>query len=142
MTEVIRQSAFGPVREQWLPPDLFKELRESVVASFEQQIRRSYILTGVDPDNRPTIAERRPLPTEYLDRRAEFAIRWEALVAEGEREGYLGHADCYECGGELMVTADTTEVVSVPNPDYDPDKPNPYLLPESGIITIPKASTQ
>lgn len=97
------------------------------------------LLYGVDPDNRPTRYIEQPRDPAWLKARERFTNQWNSLTEYGRRRGFLEREHCYECGGELKPTEDTTEWVEEPNPDYDPDKPNPYKLPEGGTITIPKA---
>lgn len=124
------QTALGPVTPapiSFFPADIARKVLERVLEDQHQAIRTREILAGIDPDNRPTIGEKRSLSAEFLANRSDFALRWDALLAEGEREGYLIHDHCYECAGELRVANETTEVVSVPNPSYDPAKPNPYV---------------
>ena len=122
-------TAFGmvtPAPAPLIPGDWLKGVHERMLRGVEDSLRLSDIRQGIDPDNRPTIAVRVPRPAEFLAKRTEFEARWEALVAEGLEEGYLDHAGCYECSGPLLITADTYTVESQPNPDFDPDKPNPY----------------
>ncbi|MBO1739686.1 hypothetical protein [Leifsonia sp. TF02-11] len=122
-------TAFGmvtPASKPFAPGEWMREWADRLEARQRQMIRNSYIMQGIDPDNRPEITERRPLDPAFIEARAEFAKRWEELVAEGEAAGYLGRDHCYECGGELAISTHTTEAIRVPNPDFDPDKPNPY----------------
>jgi hypothetical protein len=147
MSEKVK-TAFGmvtPAPDPIIPGQWMQDIAARMLRNTEESIRRSYMLQGVDPDNRPTVGVRVPRPAEFLARREDFATRWEAFVAEGLEEGYLEHDHCYECGGELRLTTDTDTVESHPNPDFDPDKPNPYaggvtIVPvtEHGVINIPK----
>jgi hypothetical protein len=118
------------------------EIQERYFEQVREQNRRWLMLRGIDPDNQPTISEKRPLSPEFLAARAAFEQQWNELAEFGEKAGYLGHAHCYDCGGELKITADISHVVSVPNPAFDADKPNPYALPEDATYTFPRSETR
>jgi hypothetical protein len=46
---------------------------------------------------------------EWVAEREQFARAFEAMVNDGIERGFLDHAHCYECGGELEVTKHTSE---------------------------------
>lgn len=134
------KTAFGmvtPAEEPNLLSQWAAEFQQRLLANIHEENRRWTQLSGVDPDNDPTTMEKRDLSPEYIAARKRFKKRWKRLVRRGLKLGYLEHEHCFECGGELKVTTETTEWVSVPNPDFDLDKPNPYAQPEGSIITIP-----
>lgn len=124
MSEKVK-TAFGMVTPAFVPDRWMDGLREAMAESTRKQIRMSYIRQGIDPDNGPTIMVERPLPAEFLAARADFEQRWDALHEEAAANGYVYRDDC-GCGGGHAVSHDTTEWVEMPNPDFDPDKPNPY----------------
>lgn len=126
-------TAFGMVTPAPTPDDWAEQIYRGMLDSFrsaqEAQLLRYYTGTGQDPENLPTTLVQRPLDPEYLAARKKFKRRWKRLIKRGMDLGYLKHEHCYECHGVLKVTTDTTEWVEVPNPDYDPDRPNPYATP-------------
>jgi hypothetical protein len=121
--------------ENIFPTDWNAELLRTWNEHTKRSIRLSYIMQGIDPENLPTIQVKQPLPAEFLAARAEFAERWEAIIQEGEDKGFLDMGP----DGDRWVDDETSKWVSVPNPDYNPDKPNPYILPaEARSVRIPK----
>lgn len=131
-------TAFGMVTPapptSFVPNEWFVGLRQDMSKRHQRMIRSAYIMQGIDPDNRPTISVKEPLSAEFLTARAEFAERWEAIIQEGEDKGFLDLGP----DGDRWVTTDTDRWASVPNPDYDPDKPNPYArdLAEGNTVTV------
>lgn len=127
MSEKVK-TAFGWVEPetQFMPPNWGQMVLDNFLAGQERAMRYYDMIAGIDPDNRPTTIEERPADPHWLAKRKKFKKRWKRMVKDGLREGWLEHDHCYECGGELKVTTNTTDWVTIPNPDYDPDKPNPY----------------
>jgi hypothetical protein len=127
------QTAFGPVTPAatFVPLNYGQLLVDQMFDNSRRMIRHWDISLGIDPDNHPTTMEERDVDPAWLKARKKFRKEWRRIVKQGLREGWLEHDHCYECGGELKVTTNTTEWVKVPNPDYDPDKPNPYAKEET-----------
>lgn len=93
-----------------------------------QSIRAGYIARGLDPDNLPTIQVKEPLAPEFLAAREEYRERYEAILAEGEEKGFLDFGP----HGDQWVKTDIDRWATIPNPEYDPDKPNPYKRDRAG----------
>lgn len=126
----------------WIPEDLGKQLVQQMLDGLEADNRKWDILQGRDPDNLPTTLVEQPYTSEWLDGRAGFATRWEAMISEGLRQGWLEVLSNGEEAAEYGITTGASRWVEAPNPDYDPTKPNPYVLPREGSITIPIVRTE
>lgn len=122
----------------FIPPNWHEEILNRMADQVSKQARTIDILSGIDPDNRPTIHVEEPRDADWLDRRAAFVKQILPLLAEGLREGWC------DLEGELHFDASTTHHVEVPNPDFDPDLPNPYAIATpvgTTHITIPRAGS-
>lgn len=118
-------TAFGMVTPAFTPDRWREGLVQAWAEHTEHMIRLSYIRQGIDPDNKPTIQVKEPLPAEFLAAREEYRERYEAILAEGEEKGFLDFGP----DGDQWVKTDVDRWATIPNPDYDPDRPNPYATP-------------
>ena len=113
-----------------VPPEWIKETLTDLV----QRLGRPF---GIDPKNRPTNYTRHERKPSWLARRKRFAKDWKRIQKLGLKNEFLDRGHCYECGGELEITTDTTYLVGTPNPDYIPPAP---LVGDS--IKIPYAERE
>ena len=117
-------------RSGLVPPDWIKD----VLTHLAQPRGRPF---GIDPNNLPTNYTRHERKPSWLARRKQFAKDWKRMQKLGLKNEFLEHDFCFECGGELQVTIDTSYLVGTPNPDYIP----PALL-IGDSITIPYAKKE
>lgn len=121
----------------FIPESFARTFLEQMLEGHRAMSRRLAILNGIDPDNPPTVYVEQPRDQTWLDDRDDFARRWKYVIDQGLENGWLERVSCFECGGELKVTEETTDWVEQSNPDYDPTKPNPYRRLDGDSITIP-----
>lgn len=89
-----------------IPPAFVKGLWDGLLNNMRAYDRA---VLGPDEYQRKGHAETTEHHPQWIAKREKFAAKFQAMVEDGLKRGFLERDHCYECGGELVPTTDTSE---------------------------------